>query len=163
LGRAPPSPARELRPPPQDPRRRNLIPADEFPYQTRTGVTYDNGDYRAPLEEALRIAGVDAAPQEQQRRIDAGESKLLGIGISTYVEITGFGGSGFGSVQIHPDRAATVMSGTSPPGQGHATWFSMIVADRLGIPLDQITYRQSDTAVVRTGGGTGGSRSLQLG
>jgi carbon-monoxide dehydrogenase large subunit len=155
--------AQELGISPQEIRRRNLIPADEFPYETRTGVTYDNGDYRAPLEEALRIAGVDDARKEQQRRIDAGESKLLGIGISTYVEITGFGGSEFGSVQIHPDGSATVMSGTSAHGQGHATSFSMIVADRLGIPLDKITYRQSDTAVVRTGGGTGGSRSLQLG
>jgi carbon-monoxide dehydrogenase large subunit len=155
--------AQELGITPQEIRRRNLIPADEFPYQTRTGVTYDNGDYRAPLEEALRIAGVDDARKEQQRRIDAGESKLLGIGISTYVEITGFGGSEFGSVQIHPDGSATAMSGTSAHGQGHATSFSMIVADRLGIPLDKITYRQSDTAVVRTGGGTGGSRSLQLG
>ena len=155
--------AQELGISPEEIRRRNLIPADEFPYQTRTGVTYDNGDYRAPLEEALRIAGVDDARKEQQRRIDAGESKLLGIGVSTYVEITGFGGSEFGSVQIHPDGSATVMSGTSAHGQGHATSFSMIVADRLGIPLDKITYRQSDTAVVRTGGGTGGSRSLQLG
>ena len=148
---------------PEEIRRRNLIPADAFPYTTQTGVTYDNGDYRAPLEEALRIADVDDARKEQQRRIDAGESRLLGIGVSTYVEITGFGGSEFGSVQIHPDGSATVMSGTSAHGQGHATSFSMIVADRLGIPLDRITYRQSDTAIVRTGGGTGGSRSLQLG
>ncbi len=148
---------------PEEIRRRNLIPADAFPYTTQTGVTYDNGDYRAPLEEALRIADVDDARKEQQRRIEAGESKLLGIGVSTYVEITGFGGSEFGSVQVHPDGSATVMSGTSAHGQGHATSFAMIVADRLGIPLDRITYRQSDTAIVRTGGGTGGSRSLQLG
>src|SRR4051794_38394620 len=155
--------AEELGISPEEIRRRNLIPADQFPYQTLTGVTYDNGDYRLPLEEALRIAGVEEARKEQQRRIDAGESKLLGIGISTYVEITGFGGSEYGSVQIHADGSATVMSGTSAHGQGHATSFSMIVADRLGIPLETITYRQSDTAVVRTGGGTGGSRSLQLG
>ena len=155
--------AQELGLSPEEIRRRNLIPADAFPYQTLTGVTYDIGDYRLPLEEALRIADVDDARKEQQRRIDAGETKLLGIGISTYVEITGFGGSEFGSVQIHADGSATVMSGTSAHGQGHATSFSMIVADRLGIPLEKITYRQSDTAVVRTGGGTGGSRSLQLG
>jgi carbon-monoxide dehydrogenase large subunit len=155
--------ASELGIAPEEIRRRNLIPADQFPYQTQTGVTYDNGDYLVPLEEALRIADVDDARKEQQRRIDAGESKLLGIGVATYVEITGFGGSEFGSVQVHEDGSATVMSGTSAHGQGHATSFSMIVADRLGIPLDQITYRQSDTAMVRTGGGTGGSRSLQLG
>src|SRR5262249_33577626 len=134
---------------PEEIRRRNLIPADEFPYQTQTGVTYDNGDYLVPLEEALRTAGVDDLRKEQQRRIDAGEKKLLGIGISTYVEITGFGGSEFGSVQIHDDGSATVMSGTSAHGQGHATSFAMIVADRLGIPLEKITYTQSDTARVR--------------
>ncbi len=155
--------ATELGIAPEEIRRRNLIPSDQFPYQTQTGVTYDNGDYLVPLEEALRIADVESARTEQQRRIDAGESKLLGIGVATYVEITGFGGSEFGSVQIHDDGSATVMSGTSSHGQGHATSFSMIVADRLGIPLDKITYRQSDTAIVRTGGGTGGSRSLQLG
>jgi carbon-monoxide dehydrogenase large subunit len=155
--------ASELGIAPEEIRRRNLIPADQFPYRTQTGVTYDNGDYLVPLEEALRIADVDGARKEQQRRIDAGESKLLGIGVATYVEITGFGGSEFGSVQVHADGSATVMSGTSAHGQGHATSFSMIVADRLGIPLDKITYRQSDTAMVRTGGGTGGSRSLQLG
>jgi aerobic carbon-monoxide dehydrogenase large subunit len=155
--------ASELGIAPEEIRRRNLIPADQFPYKTQTGVTYDNGDYLVPLEEALRIADVDGARKEQRRRIDAGESKLLGIGVATYVEITGFGGSEFGSVQVHADGSATVMSGTSAHGQGHATSFSMIVADRLGIPLDEITYRQSDTAMVRTGGGTGGSRSLQLG
>jgi len=148
---------------PEEIRRRNLIPSDAFPYTTQTGVTYDNGDYLVPLEEALRIAGVDDLRREQQRRIEAGESRLLGIGLSTYVEITGFGGSEMGSIEIHPDGSATVMSGTSAHGQGHATSFAMIVADRLGIPLDRITYTQSDTAQVRSGGGTGGSRSLQLG
>jgi aerobic carbon-monoxide dehydrogenase large subunit len=148
---------------PEEIRRKNLIPKDAFPYKTLTGQTYDVGDYELPLLEALRIADLDAARAEQQRRIEAGETKLLGIGLSTYVEITGFGGSEFGSVQVHEDGSATVMAGTSAHGQGHATSFSMIVADTLGIPLEQITYRQSDTAVVRTGGGTGGSRSLQLG
>ena len=116
-----------------------------------------------PLLEALRIADIDGARAEQRRRIEAGESKLLGIGMSTYVEITGFGGSEFGSVQLQRDGSVIVMAGTSSHGQGHATSFSMIASDTLGIPLEKITYRQSDTAVVRTGGGTGGSRSLQLG
>jgi carbon-monoxide dehydrogenase large subunit len=90
--------ASELDIAPEEIRRRNLIPADQFPYKTQTGVTYDNGDYLVPLEEALRIADVDGARKEQQRRIDAGEAKLLGIGVATYVEITGFGGSEFGAV-----------------------------------------------------------------
>jgi carbon-monoxide dehydrogenase large subunit len=155
--------AQELGILPEEIRRKNLIPNDAFPYRTQTGQTYDVGDYELTLQEAMRIADIDAARVEQQRRIDAGETKLLGIGLATYVEITGFGGSEFGSVQIHKDGSATVMAGTSAHGQGHATSFSMIVADTLGIPLEKISYRQSDTAVVRTGGGTGGSRSLQLG
>jgi aerobic carbon-monoxide dehydrogenase large subunit len=155
--------AQELGILPEEIRRKNLIPKDAFPYQTQTGQTYDVGDYELALQEALRIADVDRLRAEQQRRIDAGETRLLGIGLATYVEITGFGGSEFGSVQIHEDGSATVMAGTSSHGQGHATSFAMIVADTLGIPIEKIRYRQSDTAIVRSGGGTGGSRSLQLG
>jgi carbon-monoxide dehydrogenase large subunit len=155
--------AQELGLLPEEIRRANLIPKDAFPFRTHTGQTYDNGDYELPLQEALRIADVDGVRADQRRRIEAGEARLLGVGMATYVEITGFGGSEFGSVQIHADGSATVMAGTSAHGQGHATSFSMIVSDTLGIPLERITYRQSDTAVVRTGGGTGGSRSLQLG
>lgn len=148
---------------PEEIRRRNLIPKDAFPYRTRTGATYDVGDFELPLREALRIADVDAARAEQRRRRDAGETRLLGIGLSTYVEITGFGGQELGSVEVHEDGSATVLAGTSAHGQGHATAFSMIVSDRLGIPMDRLSFVQSDTALVRTGGGTGGSRSLQLG
>ena len=155
--------AAELELPPEELRRRNFIQPADFPFTTHSRVTYDNGDYDLPLREALRIADVDAARAEQRRRREAGHPRQLGIGISTYVEITGFGGSEFGSVQIQPDGSAVVMSGTSAHGQGHATSFSMIVADRLGIPLSDITYTQSDTQLVRSGGGTGGSRSLQLG
>jgi aerobic carbon-monoxide dehydrogenase large subunit len=155
--------AHELGLTPEEIRSRNLIPKDAFPYTTRTGQTYDVGDYELALREALRLADVDTLRAEQRRRIEAGEEKLLGIGVSTYVEITGFGGKELGSVRIELDGSATVMSGTSAHGQGHATSFAMIVADRLGIPIEQIRYVQSDTRVVPTGGGTGGSRSLQLG
>ncbi len=155
--------AAELGLAPEEIRRRNLIRPDAFPYRTRTGVTYDSGDYDLPLREALRVARVEEARAEQRRRIETGERRVLGIGISVYVEITGFGGSELGSIHVHEDGSATVRSGTSAHGQGHATSFSMIAADRLGIPLEQITYEQSDTALVATGGGTGGSRSLQLG
>jgi aerobic carbon-monoxide dehydrogenase large subunit len=155
--------AQELGILPEEIRRRNLIAKDAFPYRTLSGQTYDIGDYERSLQEALRIADIDGARAEQRRRIEAGETRLLGIGLATYVEITGFGGSEFGSVQLQPDGSVTVMSGTSAHGQGHATSFSMIVSDLLGIPMEKITYRQSDTAIVRTGGGTGGSRSLQIG
>ena len=155
--------AAELGLPPEELRRRNFIQPPDFPFTTHSKMTYDNGDYDLPLREALRIADVDTWRAEQQRRREAGDPRQLGIGISTYVEITGFGGSEFGSVQIQPDGSAIVMAGTSAHGQGHATSFSMIVADRLGIPLSDITYTQSDTQLVRSGGGTGGSRSLQIG
>ncbi len=155
--------AAELGLPPEEVRRRNLIPPDAFPYKTLTGMTYDVGDYDLPLREALRIADVDAARAEQQRRRTSGAVRQLGVGVSVYVEITGFGGSEFGSVHVHEDGSATVMAGTSAHGQGHATSFAMIVADRLGIPLEKIRYEQSDTDKVRSGGGTGGSRSLQMG
>ena len=148
---------------PEEVRRRNLIAKDAFPYTTRTGLRYDTGDYELALTEALRIADVDSLRAEQRRRREAGEVKQLGIGISSYVEITGFGGTELGSVRIEPDGSVVVMSGTSAHGQGHATSFAMIVADRLGVPMESISYVQSDTAVVPTGGGTGGSRSLQLG
>ncbi len=148
---------------PEEIRRRNFIKPDAFPYKTRTGATYDVGDYDLALSEALRVADVDALREEQRRRIEAGERKVLGVGISTYVEITGFGGTEYGQVVVHADGTATVRSGTSAHGQGHATSFSMLAADRLGIPLADITYEQSDTALIPTGGGTGGSRSLQLG
>jgi aerobic carbon-monoxide dehydrogenase large subunit len=84
--------------------------------------------------------------------------------VSAYVEITAGGGGGeYGSVTVHDDGTATIHVGTSAHGQGHATSFAMIVADRLGIPMERIQFVQSDTAVVPEGGGTGGSRSLQLG
>lgn len=148
---------------PEELRRRNLIPPDAFPYTTRTGVTYDVADFDLPLREALRIADVDGARAEQQRRRAAGAVRQLGIGIAVYVEITGFGGSEYGGLHVHDDGTATVLAGTSGHGQGHATSFSMIVADRLGIPMEEISFVQSDTKLVRSGGGTGGSRSLQMG
>ncbi|MFT4083432.1 MAG: xanthine dehydrogenase family protein molybdopterin-binding subunit [Nocardioides sp.] len=148
---------------PEEIRRRNFIAKDDFPHRTATGADYDIADFDLPLREALRIADIDAARAEQTRRREAGETRLLGIGISTYIEITGFGGSEFGSVQIDATGHATVTAGTSAHGQGHATSFAMIVSDRLGIAMEKISYVQSDTAKVRSGGGTGGSRSLQLG
>lgn len=148
---------------PEEIRRRNFIPADAFPFSTLTGARYDVADFDLALTEALRIADVDAARAEQRRRREAGDPRQLGIGVASYIEITGFAGTEFASVEIHEDGSATVMSGTSAHGQGHATSYAMIVADQLGLPLDKIEFVQSDTARVPTGGGTGGSRSLQLG
>ena len=155
--------AAELGLAPEEIRRRNFVPPDAFPWDTFAGRTYDSGDYDLALTEALRHADVEGARAEQARRRQAGDPRQLGVGIASYVEITGFGGQEVGHVEVHDDGSATVRSGTSAHGQGHATAFSMIASDRLGIPLEVITYEQSDTAVVPRGGGTGGARSLQMG
>jgi carbon-monoxide dehydrogenase large subunit len=144
-------------------RRHNMLAPDEFPYTTVTGATYDSGDYDLSLTQALELAGYDDLLAEQAARRARGDVQQLGIGVAVYVEVTGGAGSEFSSIDVHRDGTATLKAGTSAHGQGHATAFSQIVASELGIPLERITYVQSDTALVARGSGTGGSRSLQLG
>jgi carbon-monoxide dehydrogenase large subunit len=145
-------------------RRRNLLAPDDFPFTTVTGVVYDSGDYVAALDRALDAAGYDDLRAEQARRRRQGGPRQLGIGVSTYVEITAGGDSGeFASLVVGDDGRTTLAVGTSAHGQGHATAFAMIVADRLGMAVEDVTVIESDTAVVARGAGTGGSRSLQLG
>ena len=129
-------------------RRRNFLQPDEFPYTTVTGVTYDVGDYDAALTEALRIAGYDELRAEQAARRERGDTRQLGIGVSAYVEITAGGSSSeYSEVEVHPDGSATVKAGTSAHGQGHATAYSQLVSGELGIPIEQIRFVQSDTAL----------------
>jgi carbon-monoxide dehydrogenase large subunit len=154
--------AAELGIDPVELRRRNFIQPDEFPYQTLSGVRYDIGDYDLPLREALRIADYEKLREEQATRREGGDPVQLGIGVSVYVEITGGAGDEYGSVTVHPDGSATISAGTSAHGQGHATSFAMVASERLGIPIEKIRFVQSDTATVPRGGGTGGSRSLQM-
>jgi aerobic carbon-monoxide dehydrogenase large subunit len=155
--------AAELGIDPVELRRRNFIQPDEFPYDTLSGVRYDIGDYDLSLREALRLVDYEKLREEQASRREAGDPVQLGIGVSVYVEITGGAGDEYGSVTVHPDGSATISAGTSAHGQGHATAFAMLASDRLGIPIEKIRYVQSDTATVPRGGGTGGSRSLQMG
>lgn len=145
-------------------RRRNLLPAFAEPCTTVMGTVYDTGDYARSLDEALRLAGYERLRSEQATRRAREDRWQLGIGVSVYVEVTaGAGGGEFGAVDVDRDGTATIRVGTSAHGQGHATSLSMIVSDALGIPMDRIRFVQSDTAAVPRGGGTGGSRSLQLG
>ena len=148
---------------PAEIRRRNLPSPSAFPYTTAVGTTYDTGDYAKALDEVLRLADYDGLLAEQADRRERGDVRALGIGLALYVEVTGGGGGEFGSVDVAADGTITVRAGTSAHGQGHATSFSMLVADKLGVPLESITFEQSDTAIVPRGEGTGGSRSLQLG
>jgi aerobic carbon-monoxide dehydrogenase large subunit len=154
---------------PAEVRRRNLLPPFTEPHKTAFGATYDTGDYVVGLERALVSAGYDEMRAEQAARRARGDVRQLGIGLASYVEITGMGeGEGSGpnenaTVEVHPDGTATILTGTSPHGQGHQTAWAMIASDELGIPVEKITLKWGDTDLIPKGGGTGGSRSLQLG
>ncbi|HET9080768.1 MAG TPA: xanthine dehydrogenase family protein molybdopterin-binding subunit [Trebonia sp.] len=149
-------------------RRKNLLPKFTEPHKTAFGAVYDSGDYVTALEKALAAADYQGLLAEQAKRRAAGDALQLGIGLSSYVEITGPGGEAGGpnengTVEVHPDGTATVLTGTSPHGQGHQTVWAMLVSQELGIPIEKITVKWGDTDLVPKGGGTGGSRSLQLG
>jgi aerobic carbon-monoxide dehydrogenase large subunit len=149
---------------PVEVRRRNLIPKEAFPLQTATGGRYDSGDYAAVLERVVDAAGYDELREEQARMREAGGPRRLGIGVSVYVEITNvLRDSEYGSVEITTDGGAVVRTGSSAHGQGHHTSWAMLVSDRTGIPVDRIEVRHGDTDDVPRGGGTGGSKSLQIG
>ena len=149
---------------PAEVRRKNFIANDAFPYKTRMGTTYDSGNYGGALDLALEAAGYDELRSEQRQRRAAGETKVLGIGMSVYVEITGGGPSEeYGAIEIRPDGSVLARTGTSPHGQGHVTSWAMLISDRTGIPMDKIEVVHGDTDVVPQGGMTGGSRSLQVG
>ncbi|HEX6310787.1 MAG TPA: xanthine dehydrogenase family protein molybdopterin-binding subunit [Acidimicrobiia bacterium] len=145
-------------------RRRNLLAPEEFPVTTVTGSTYDVGDYARALDEAVRVAGYDDLRREQATRREGGDTKQLGIGVSCYVEVTAFGQFGeYASVEMQDDGKVVVTVGTSAHGQGHETTLAMIVADQLGVAIDDVRIVQSDTGLVPRGGGTSGSRSMQAG
>jgi len=153
---------------PAEVRRKNLLPAFTEPHTTAFGAVYDSGDYTAALEAALIAAGYEDLRADQAKRRADGDVVQLGIGLSCYVEITGLGVEEGGprenaTVEVHPDGSATILTGTSPHGQGHATVWAMLASDELGIPIDKITVKWGDTDLIPEGGGTGGSRSLQQG
>ena len=154
---------------PADVRRKNLLAPFTEPHRTAFGALYDTGDYVAALDRALDAAGYADLRREQEQRRASGDPRQLGIGLASYVEITGMGdGEGTppqenATVEVHPDGTATILTGTSPHGQGHATAWAMIASEELGIPVDKITLKWGDTDLIPEGGGTGGSRSLQQG
>ncbi len=149
---------------PAELRRRNLIAADRFPLTTVTGANYDVGDYVKALDEALKVAGYAELRAEQAARRSRGDTVVLGIGVSTYVEVTAGGlFTEYGACEVGADGKVTVKAGTSSHGQGHDTAFAMIAAEILGVSMDDVTLVQSDTGLVPRGQGTMGSRSLQIG
>jgi carbon-monoxide dehydrogenase large subunit len=141
-------------------RRRNFIPPDAFPYRGASGALYDSGNYAGALDKALDLLDWPAERERQARARAAG--RLVGIGVGVYCE---FAGPGWDSaeVRVHPSGAVTVFTGISPHGQGNETSLAQIVADDLGIPMDAITVKASDTAVTPQGIGTFGSRGTAIG
>ena len=146
---------------PAEVRRRNFIPPDRFPYATMMGNSYDSGDYTNTLEHALARAGYPALRREQAEARHAG--RLVGIGLACYVEICGFEDAEVADVEVAADGRVTVLTGTASHGQGHETAYAQLVADELQIPMDLVTIVHGDTARVRSGVGTFGSRSISRG
>lgn len=147
---------------PAEVRRRNFVPPTAFPYRTALGTVYDSGNYAAALDRALALVDYAALRARQRAQDPARDRELLGVGLMSYIEPTG-GGWESGRVRVEPDGRVVVVSGSVPQGQGHATTFAQIVADRLGVPVEAVVVRQGDTADGLPGIGTFGSRSLALG
>jgi carbon-monoxide dehydrogenase large subunit len=152
-----------------DVRRKNFPNPEEFPFKTATGLFYDSGNYEGALDKALANAEYKTLREMQQKARDDG--RLIGIGVSTYVEICALGPSqampagGWESatVRIEPTGKVTVLTGVSPHGQGEETAFAQIVADMYNIPLEDVTVIHGDTSIVQYGIGTFGSRGLAVG
>jgi carbon-monoxide dehydrogenase large subunit len=155
--------ASELKLDPAEVRRKNFIPTDAFPYKTPLGTSYDTGDYNPALTRLLEMAGYADLRKQQAANREDPTKPLIGIGLSGYLEICAFGPWESATVRVEPSGKVTLLAGTSPHGQGHVTPFRQIVADQLGVPLDDIRVLFNDTGRVPTGVGTFGSRSAAIG
>ncbi|HEU5140753.1 MAG TPA: molybdopterin cofactor-binding domain-containing protein [Bacillales bacterium] len=166
--------AREIGMDPLEMRRKNLIGETEFPYDNALGLQYDSGNYHGALDKALEMLDYEDFRKEQEEARKQG--KYLGIGFSTYVEICGLGPSkvagqvGFqgglwdsATVRVHPTGKVSVFTGTSPHGQGEETTFAQIVAQKFGIPQEDIEVIHGDTNRISMGWGTYGSRTTPVG
>ena len=143
-------------------RRRNLLTPGELPYRTATGQTYDCGNFPRILEECLRAGEWESFPVRKAAAKARG--KLLGRGVAYYIEVTGSAKLDEAvDVTVAADGTVTVVAGTQPMGQGLWTSYAQILADRLGIEPERVVLVHGDTALVKSGGGSGGSRSLQVG
>ncbi|GAA4889503.1 xanthine dehydrogenase family protein molybdopterin-binding subunit [Saccharopolyspora cebuensis] len=168
--------AAELGTDPLELRRRNWIGHEEFPFDTVAGLTYDSGNYEAATARAEELFGYQELRAEQRRRRDAGDPVQLGIGVSTFTEMCGLapsrvlgslsygaGGWEHAAIRVLPTGKVEVVTGTSPHGQGHVTAWSQLVADRLGVPFEDVEVLHGDTQSSPRGLDTYGSRSLAVG
>ncbi|MGV9745538.1 xanthine dehydrogenase family protein molybdopterin-binding subunit [Rhodococcus zopfii] len=168
--------AAELSMDPLELREKNWIRHEEFPFATIAGLTYDSGNYEAATAQATDLFDYDGLRREQAERRDRNDPVQLGIGVSTFTEMCGLapsrvlgslaygaGGWEHASIRMLPTGKVEVVTGASAHGQGHETAFSQIVADRLGIPFEDIEVLHGDTQTSPRGLDTYGSRSLAVG
>lgn len=142
-------------------RRQNFIPADQLPYQTVFGMTYDSGDFHATLDLGLKRADWDGFAA---RRADSeARGRLRGRGLAYYVEVCSGGPDERAELQFDKDGHARILIGTQTNGQGHATAYAQMAAAELGLPIEAFSLVQGDTDLVKSGRGTGGSRSVPVG
>jgi len=146
---------------PAEVRRRNFIPPDRFPYTTLLGNSYDSGEYARALDHALAKAGY--AERRREQAAARARGRLVGVGLASYVEICGFEDDEVSDVEVDDGGRVTVLTGAASHGQGHETAFAQLVADELQVPVDTVTVVHGDTARVRKGVGTFGSRSIARG
>jgi carbon-monoxide dehydrogenase large subunit len=157
-------------------REKNWIKHDEFPFTTVAGMTYDSGNYEAATAKAKELFGYDELRAEQKQRRESNDPVQLGLGVSTFTEMCGlapsrilgalsYGAGGWESASIRMLATGTVEvgTGTSPHGQGHETAWSQIVADRLGVPFENVEVLHGDTQIAPKGMDSYGSRSLVVG
>ncbi|MCL2393094.1 MAG: xanthine dehydrogenase family protein molybdopterin-binding subunit [Acidimicrobiaceae bacterium] len=157
-------------------RARNWITHEEFPFTTVSGLSYDSGNYELATEKAKALFGYDELRAEQARRRESGDPVQLGIGVSTFTEMCGLapsrvlgtldygaGGWEHASIRVLATGKVEVVTGSSAHGQGHETAFSQIVADRLGVPFEDVEVLHGDTMIAPKGLDTYGSRSLVVG
>ena len=161
--------AREIGMDPAEVRRKNFIQPDRFPYKTEMGAVYDSGDYEKALDRALQVAGWRQL--KTARDAARADRRLVGLGLSMYVESCGLGPSSsvspggweYSQVTVERDGRISATTGVSPHGQGNETTFAQMLADQFGVPIDHVTIQHGDTAVVKQGIGTFGSRSQAVG
>lgn len=142
-------------------RRRNLLTPAELPYPTALGLVYDSGDFAMTLDGALKKADADGFPARRAR--SEAQGKRRGLGLAHYCERVGGGWSEKAWLDLDSNARATVRIGTMSNGQGHETVYAQMVAERLGISIDDVTVIQGDTDLIESGHGTGGSASLPIG
>lgn len=150
-------------------RLKNFPKPSEFPFQTAAGLVYDSGNYQGALRKAQKLANWDELLKQRETARKAG--RLFGLGLSTYVEICALGpskimaagGWEWGCVRIEMSGKVTVITGATPHGQGQETSFAQLIADKLGVPIDDIVVLRGDTNVAHYGRDTYGSRATALG